>query len=132
MKVPENGILQDYDSTTVHQSAENVKKLLDDQKINYGNQITVVTSAMNMNRTALTFNGVFDGATINSRPTDFYTIPPRERLGKLVKGNDLIERQILILDFLPSAEAFYASTQAISEYLAAFYYFLRGWIRPLS
>jgi len=132
MKVPENGILQDYDSTTVHQSAENVKKLLDDQKVNYGDQVTVVTSAMNMNRTALTFSGVFDGATINSRPTDFYTIPPPERLGKLLKENEVIKRQNLVSDFLPSAEAFYASTQAISEYLASFYYFLRGWIRPLS
>ncbi|MGA7934887.1 MAG: YdcF family protein [Kovacikia sp.] len=132
MKVPETAILLEHEGSTVRRSAEKVKKLLDDQKINYGNQVTIVTTAMNMHRTTLTFNQVFDQGTINSRPTDFYTLPPRERLGKLLEGKDLIERQLLASDFLPSAEAFCASTEAIDEYLASIYYFLRGWIRPLA
>ncbi|UBF26599.1 YdcF family protein [Kovacikia minuta CCNUW1] len=132
MRVPEGSITLEHDGTTVRRSAENVKKLLDDQRINYGGQVTVVTTAMNMHRTALTFKDVFGDAAINSRPTDFYTLPPPERLGKLLQGNDLISRQLLASDFLPSAEAFCASTEAIEEYLASIYYFLRGWIRPLS
>jgi uncharacterized SAM-binding protein YcdF (DUF218 family) len=132
MRVPESGILLEHDGRTVHRSAENVKKLLDDQRINYGNQVTVVTTAMNMHRTSLTFKEVFDGPTIVSRPTDFYTLPKPESLRKLVQGRDLIQRLPQASDFLPSAEAFCTSTDAINEYLASIYYFLRGWIRPLS
>jgi uncharacterized SAM-binding protein YcdF (DUF218 family) len=132
MRVPESGILLEHDGRTIHRSAENVKKLLDDQRVNYGNQVTVVTTAMNMHRTSLTFKEVFDGPTIVSRPTDFYTLPKPESLRKLVQGRDLIRQQPQASDFLPSAEAFCASTDAINEYLASIYYFLRGWIRPLS
>ncbi len=132
MRVPASGILLEHNSRSVRQSAENVKKLLADQNINYGGQITLVTSALNMNRAALTFAKVFDEATIVVRPTDFHTLPPPESIGEeLATGTDVVERQFQASDFLPSADALYLSTQAIDEYISAFYYFLRGWIKPI-
>ncbi len=130
LNVPETAILLDHESSTVHKSAENVQQLLKDQGVDLGGQLTIVTSGMLMNRTALTFGQVFDSTTINARPTDFYTLPPSKNLALLLKGRDLVERQLQATDFLPSAEALYVSSQAIDEYISSFYYFLRGWIKP--
>jgi uncharacterized SAM-binding protein YcdF (DUF218 family) len=135
MNVPASGILLEHNSRSVRRSAENVKKLLADQNINFGNQLTVVTTAMNMHRTALTFQRVFEDTNteIVVRPTDFHTIPPPDSIGDLATGNNLVERQIQASDFLPNADALYLSTQAIDEYISSFYYFLRGWMAdPLT
>jgi hypothetical protein len=93
----------------------------------------VVSSALSGNRAFLTFQHLFSDTTVIIRPTDFYTVPPPERLSRLLQGNDLIERERLQLpDLLPSADAFCQSTQALEEYVTALFYFLRGWIKPFS
>ena len=130
--IPEGNILLDHDNGNIRSSAEKVRDLLQKQQINYGNQIMVVGSALNMNRAALTFREVFRESRIIARPTDFYTIPERARLERVAAGRDLIEREIQVTDVIPTAQAFYWSSEAIREYLNALYYFLRGWIRPFQ
>ena len=119
-----------YDGNSVRNSAEEVQRILGQQGINGANQLVLVTTAMNMHRAALTFGSVFDEAFIYARPADFRTIPPAVNLSRLLRGRDLVERQLQATDFLPSAEAFCLASEAFEEYINAFYYFLRGWIRP--
>jgi uncharacterized SAM-binding protein YcdF (DUF218 family) len=128
--VPANAMIQDREEYNIRSSADNVKKLLSDQGINYGKQLILVASALNMNRAALTFEEVFDQDCVVVRPTDFLTVPRADRLRGILQGRDLVERELQVTDILPSAEAFYVSSQAYQEYLNSFYYFLRRWIRP--
>lgn len=117
----------------VHDSAQRIQKLMADQQINFGNQLMVVTSAVNMNRTALTFAKIFDGATIISRPTNFQALPPAGSLSRLVKGRDLVERDVQIpTDLLPNIQSLRVSSQVWDEFLASTFYFLRGWISPFQ
>jgi len=132
LNVPESDIILDHDNGNLRNSAEKVKQLLQNQQINFGNQIMVVGSAISMNRAALTFREVFNQSRIIARPTDFYTLPQPNRLAAVASGRDIVEREILITDVLPTADAFCITTQAIQEYLNSFYYFLRGWIRPFQ
>jgi uncharacterized SAM-binding protein YcdF (DUF218 family) len=132
--IPAGSILTDNDSPTVQSSAANVKKLLKDKGINTGGQLMVVTSALEASRTALTFAQEFgqDGPiAVISRPTDFYTIPPKDSMDLRLAGRDLLEWNAGVADIVPSADALSASTKVISEWLTSLYYFLRGWIRPL-
>lgn len=128
--VPANAMIQDREEYNIRSSAVNVQKLLRDQGINYGRQLILVASALNMNRAALTFEEVFNQDCIVVRPTDFLTVPSPDRLRGILQGRDLVERDLQVTDILPSAEAFYISSQAYQEYLNSFYYFLRRWIRP--
>ncbi len=130
--IPEENILLDHVNGNVRRSAETVKKLLDDQQVNYGDQITLVASGLNMNRAALTFREVFRESRIIVRPTDFYTLPPERNLSAVTEGRDRIRYDVQITDLLPTADAFWLSSQAIQEYLNAFYYFIRGWIKPFQ
>ena len=136
--VPAGNILEDNKSPTVHDSAVNVRELLRVQRIGFGNQLFLVTSAIEMSRSALTFNREFNSqgsetvVTIVSRPTDFYTLPQRESLRQRTQGRDLIERGFRLGDLLPSTQAFALSSRVVNEYIASIYYFLRGWIRPIS
>jgi uncharacterized SAM-binding protein YcdF (DUF218 family) len=136
--IPEGDILEESQSPTVHASAENVRDLLRSRNINFGNQLVIVTSAIEMTRSALTFSREFANAgtngaevTIIPRPTDFYTIPQREALRQRARGRDLIERGFRISDLLPNTDAFALSSRVVSEYINSIYYFLRGWIRPV-
>ncbi|MBW4540660.1 MAG: YdcF family protein [Myxacorys chilensis ATA2-1-KO14] len=129
-------ILEDANSPTVHDSAVNVQNLLQRNNINYDGQITLVTTAIEMPRAALTFRQEFAnqrGGTFSvlPRPTDFYTIPGGEALRNRVQGRDLVERNIQLSDILPSVDALELSSTVINEYLTSIYYFLRGWIRPV-
>ncbi len=131
--VPESAMVIDTDSFTIRRSAENVKRILEnpDNPISFGGQILLVGSALNMHRAYLTFRQVFAPAvTIYARPTDFYTLPAASRLSRVAQGRDLIEREVQASDFVPTAEAFYIGSQALTEYLSSIYYFLRGWLRP--
>ncbi len=136
--VPADNILEDNNSPTVHDSAVNVRALLQARRIAFGNQLFLVTSAIEMSRAALTFNREFNSqgadttVTIISRPTDFYTLPQRDSLRRRAQGRDLIERGFRVRDLLPSTEAFALSSRVINEYITSIYYFLRGWIRPVS
>lgn len=128
--VPEADIRLDHDGTSIRRSAENVRRLLTEtQRLNFGNQLTLVGTALSLNRVALTFARVFDDSTITVRPTDFYTVPPSSSLARRVQGRDLIEHQLQVTDLLPSVDALWLTSQAIEEYLNAIYYFLRGWIK---
>ena len=133
--IPGTAIIQDDDSRTVIEAAQNVRKILETRNIRYGNQIMVVTSAIEASRTALTFAREIapdgQGVTIISRPTDFYTIPPAASLANRAKNADLIERNFMVSDLMPNVDSLQLSTKVISEAMTSLYYFLRGWIRPL-
>jgi uncharacterized SAM-binding protein YcdF (DUF218 family) len=133
--IPGSAIIQDDDSRTVIESAQNVRKILESKNIRYGNQLMVVTSAIEASRTALTFAREIapdgQGVTIVSRPTDFYTIPSAGSLGNRAKNADLIERNFMVSDLMPNVDSLQLSTRVISEAMTSLYYFLRGWIRPL-
>jgi uncharacterized SAM-binding protein YcdF (DUF218 family) len=135
MGIPGGAILLDHDSRSVIDSATNVRKLLESKNIRYGNQIMVVTSALEASRTALTFGKELapdgQGITVISRPTNFYTIPPKGSLESRTQGRDLIERNLMVADLMPSVDALQLSTKVLNEALTSLYYFLRGWIRPL-
>ena len=133
--IPGTAIVQDNDSRTVIEAAQNVRKILEDRKTSYGGQIMVVTSAIEASRTALTFAREIapdgQGVTIISRPTDFYTIPPAASLANRAKNADLIERNFMVSDLMPNVDSLQLSTKVVSEAMTSLYYFLRGWIRPL-
>jgi uncharacterized SAM-binding protein YcdF (DUF218 family) len=133
--LPGGAMFYDHDSRSVIESATNVRKLLESKNIRYGNQIMVVTSALEASRTALTFGKELDpngqAVTVISRPTNFYTIPPKGSLESRTKGRDLIERNFMVSDLMPSVDALQLSTKVLNEALTSLYYFLRGWIRPL-
>lgn len=129
-------ILEDAKSPTVHDSAVNVRELLQRKKIPFGNQVFLVTSAIEMPRATLTFNREFttngvENFTTIPRPTDFQTLPPADALRLRAQGRDLIERNFQLSDVLPSIDALQLSTRVLSEYVTSIYYFLRGWIRPV-
>ena len=136
--VPAGSILEDNNSPTVYDSAFNVQALLRARRINFGNQLFLVTSAIEMSRSALTFSREFNNRgsetviTIVSRPTDFHTLPQRDSLRRRTQGRDLTERGFRLGDLLPNTQAFALSSRVVNEYIASIYYFLRGWIRPVS
>lgn len=129
--VPAANIVTDNGGTTARRSAESVRRLLSDQGIPFGNQIVLVGSALNINRAALTYANIFSDSAIFARPADFYTLPPTDRLRTQVRDRDLTRRPIQVTDLVPSADSFCLASKAFEEYLTSFYYFLRGWIRPL-
>ncbi|BAU10070.1 hypothetical protein LEP3755_05500 [Leptolyngbya sp. NIES-3755] len=135
MGVPEGDIIGDSNSPTIQQSAVNVRQELQRRGINFGNQLVLIDSAIQMNRAALTFRREFTNnnvpVTIIPRPTNFFTLPPREALRGRAQGRDLVERNVQIADLIPSIDALSLSSKVINEYLTSIYYFLRGWIRPV-
>jgi uncharacterized SAM-binding protein YcdF (DUF218 family) len=130
--IPEGNILLDHEDGNIRRSGERVQRLLQDNQVNFGRQLIIVTSAINMNRAALTFQQIFSDSRIIVRPTDFYTVPPVDRLRTILQGRDRVERQLQVTDFLPTADSFYTSTKVLQEYLNSLYYFIRGWIRPFQ
>jgi uncharacterized SAM-binding protein YcdF (DUF218 family) len=133
--VPGNAILIDPEGSSVESSAVNVRKLLEQKQIKTGDQLMIVTSALESSRTSLTFQNEFSSngkpITVISRPTDFHMVPPKEALESRLKDSDLIERGLRVGDFLPSVQALERSSDLLTESLTSLYYFLRGWVRPL-
>ena len=133
--VSEGDIVGDSNSPTVQSSAVNVRQELQRRGINYGNQLIVVSSAIEMNRAALTFNREFTSnnipLTVIARPTNFFTLPPRDALRGRAQGRDVVERNFQLSDILPSIDALALSSKVVNEYITSIYYFLRGWIRPI-
>jgi DUF218 domain len=133
--IPGGSIVVDPDSPTVQASAVNVRKLLEQRQTNTGDQLMIVTSALESSRTSLTFQNEFSAngkpVTIISRPTDFQMVPPKESLDGRLQGNDLIERGVRVGDFLPNVQSLERSSNLLTESLTSLYYFLRGWVRPL-
>ncbi len=132
--LPAADIVEDNESSNIHDSAVNVKKKLQSLNVN-APQLMLVTSALEMSRAKLTFANEFsaDGNRFNviARPTDFLTLPQKGSLDRRVQGRDLIERSLRLGDLLPSADALSNSAKVVSEYINSVYYFLRGWVRPL-
>lgn len=133
--VPAEDIIPDSRSPTIQNSAVNVRQELQRRGINFGNQLVLIGSAIEMNRAALTFNREFNSnnvpLTVIPRPTNFLTLPPREAFRGRAQGRDVVERNFQISDLLPSIDALSLSSKVINEYLTSIYYFLRGWIRPV-
>jgi uncharacterized SAM-binding protein YcdF (DUF218 family) len=133
--VPEGDIIGDSNSPTIIDSARNTREELRRRGVNFGNQLVLVASAIEMNRATLTFIREFNlnnvPLSVISRPTNFYTLPPKESLRGRAQGRDLVERNVQLSDLLPSIDALALSSKVINEYIASIYYFLRGWIRPI-
>jgi uncharacterized SAM-binding protein YcdF (DUF218 family) len=133
--VPAGDIIGDSNSPTIIDSARNAREELQRRGVNFGNQLILVASAIEMNRATLSFIREFNlnnvPLSVISRPTNFYTLPPREALRGRAQGRDVVERNIQLSDLLPSIDALSLSSKVINEYIASIYYFLRGWIRPI-
>jgi hypothetical protein len=133
--IPGGSILVDPESSTVQASSVNVRKLLEKNQVSYGDQLMIVTSALESSRTSLTFQNEFVAngrpLTVISRPTDFQMVPPKETLASRLQGSDVIERGLRVGDFVPSVTALERSSNLVTESLTSLYYFLRGWVRPL-
>lgn len=131
--IPEGDIIGDSNSPTIIDSARNTREELRRRGVNFGNQLLLVASAIEMNRAALTFLREFNNNNIPlsviSRPTNFFALPANDALRG--QGRNLIQRNLQFSDLLPSIDALALSSKVINEYLASIYYFLRGWIRPI-
>ncbi|MDY7007756.1 MAG: YdcF family protein [Cyanobacteriota bacterium] len=114
--VPRRAIILESDGRTVHQSAIETREILDARGLDP--TVILVTSAVNVRRASLTFTDI--GMRVIPAPTDFNTVNPYE---------DSSYRFVLA-DFLPNAQALLLTTEVWEEYLALFYYFLRGWLAP--
>jgi len=116
LNVPPDNIIVENQSLDIHTSAEEVKKILKYRRLPL--KVILVTSALEIRRATSTFNGV--GIKVLPKATDFYSF----------QTDDKIKRRIRGYDFFPSAEALLITTKVIDEYLASFYYLLRGWLAP--
>ncbi|NEO58243.1 MAG: YdcF family protein [Okeania sp. SIO3B5] len=114
--VPGGAIILEADGRTVHESAIETREILDARGLDTA--VILVTSAVNIRRASLTFTDI--GMRVIPAPTDFNTVNPYE---------DSSYRFVLA-DFLPNAQALLLTTEVWEEYLALFYYFLRGWLAP--
>lgn len=114
--VPRGAIIIEPNGSTVHESAVETREILDERGLEP--TVILVTSAIQIRRASLTFTDL--GMRTIPAPTDFNTVNPYE---------DSSYRFVLA-DFLPNAEALLLTTEVWEEYLALFYYFLRGWLAP--
>jgi uncharacterized SAM-binding protein YcdF (DUF218 family) len=137
MGVPRDNIIVDANGDNVHDSAVNVRRILNDRNRNiaFGNQLVLVTSAIEMSRAAQTFRREFEtnGQTLSviPQPTDFQTIPQEDTLRRRFSDQTIVRRNFRLADLLPSIDALSLSSKVVNEYLSSIYYFLRGWIRPI-
>lgn len=114
--VPGRAIILEPDGRTVYESAIETRDILDARGLDP--TVILITSAVNIRRASLTFTDI--GMRVIPAPTDFNTVNPYE---------DSSYRFVLA-DFLPNAQALLLTTEVWEEYLALFYYFLRGWLAP--
>lgn len=114
--VPRRAIILEPDGRTVHQSAIETREILDAKGLDP--VVILVTSAVNIRRASLTFTDI--GMRVIPAPTDFNAVNPY--------GDS--SYRFVLADFLPNAQALLLTTEVWEEYLALFYYFLRGWLAP--
>ena len=116
MGVPPWAISQDSKSLNTYQNAVNVRKILEEKKIE---KVLLVTSAMHMPRSLMIFKK--QGIEAIPAPTDF-----------LVSEGDLeeltVSTEAIILNLLPDVRNLEVSTKAIKEYIGIVVYRLRGWL----
>lgn len=127
--VPDYEIELDTRGTDIRTSAVAVRKILEVNQI-ANEPVLVVTSALKMRRTALSFMNV--GINVISKPTDFYTSSANclERAPSPPNTLVISTTDLSVRDFIPSADALVLTTKAIDELLGLIYYFLRGWLSP--
>lgn len=116
MGVPATAIVEEPDSLNTRENAVNVKKILDQRKIN---RILLVTSATHMPRSIKIFQKL--GIDAIPAPTDFL-------IADAISSQDGLSVQARILDNIPSAAYLDQTTAAIKEYIGYFIYWLRGWL----
>ncbi len=116
LNVPKSAIILEPDGDTLRQSAIETRKILDEKGLDP--VVILVTSAMQVRRASLTFTDL--GMRVIPAPTDFNTVQPYGEYS----------RRFSLADFVPKAEALLITTEVWEEYLALFYYFLRGWLAP--
>jgi uncharacterized SAM-binding protein YcdF (DUF218 family) len=111
--VPQDRILIESQGVDIRSSALSVQQVLADR--GGGNQVMLVAPVVSIRRAALTFENL--GLDVVLRPTDFYVF-------QLQRGGDFA----FLTDLIPSAEALVITTRAWTEFLAYYYYLLRGWL----
>ena len=114
--VPETAIVQDPESLDIHESAENILKLLEERNLQ-DQPVLLVTSAVNMARTYLTFKKV--GIEVIPKPTDFYSF---------ATDNEELTPKFQPISLLPSSESLGITTKVLEDFFGTIYYFLRGWL----
>ncbi|OKH17763.1 YdcF family protein [[Limnothrix rosea] IAM M-220] len=114
--VPETAIVRDEKSPNIRSSAKRVLKLLEERQLQ-NQQIMLVTSAINMARSYLTFKRL--GLNVIAKPTDFYSF---------AQDNDQLKPQFRGTDLIPSISSLTATTRVIEDLFGTIYYFLRGWM----
>jgi uncharacterized SAM-binding protein YcdF (DUF218 family) len=119
MGVPRDRIVAEGRSTDLRGTAQEVRKILSTRGLG-GTRVIVITSGLNSRRARLTFSGT--GINVISRPTNFYAVQP----GTIPNFN------IGIRSFLPSVEALAVTTRIVDEFFSSIYYYLRGWLAPVS
>ena len=105
--VNESAILLEKKSRDTMEQALEIRKLV---PVNKDTRIALVTSALHMKRSLRTFKKIFPGSAITAVPAN-YTYSPLKLNYKT---------------FIPSAEAFTASTIAAHEWIGMVWYSLRG------
>jgi uncharacterized SAM-binding protein YcdF (DUF218 family) len=123
--VPDSAIRIVDTGLNVRATANDVEGYLQNQQVlpgrdsrdeNTDRRVVLVTPAINMARSALTFEQM--GMQVIAKPTDFYTTTA-ERSG------DLFAR---LPDLIPSVDALTLTSRYWDEVLTSTYYFLRGWL----
>jgi uncharacterized SAM-binding protein YcdF (DUF218 family) len=114
MGVPATAMKEDPSSLNTRENAVNVKKILEQEKID---KFLLVTSATHMPRSMLIFQKL--GMKPIAAPTDF-SVSDREMAAATPQAR--------LLDLLPEAEQLHRSSLAMKEYIGMVIYRLKGWI----
>jgi uncharacterized SAM-binding protein YcdF (DUF218 family) len=114
MGVPAAAMQEDPSSLNTRENAVNVKKILEQEKID---KFLLVTSATHMPRSMLIFQKL--GMKPIAAPTDFW-VSDREMAAT--------PPQARLLDLLPEAEQLHRSSLAMKEYIGMVIYRLKGWV----
>jgi uncharacterized SAM-binding protein YcdF (DUF218 family) len=114
MGVPSGAILQDPTSLNTYQNAVNVRKILDERKIE--RRVLLVTSALHMPRSLMIFKRL--GINAIPAPTDFLVTAETEESQTW---------QSFLINLLPDPENLKSTTDALKEYIGIVVYRIRGW-----
>lgn len=116
MGVPKSAIVEEPDSLNTYENAVNVKKILQERKIQ---RVLLVTSAMHMPRSLLIFQK--QGINVIPAPTDFLVSEQ-----EVTEPNATLEAKIL--NAVPDSSRLDQTTRALKEYIGLVVYRLRGWL----
>lgn len=114
--IPRDKIITDPKSSTIHNSAVQIQKLLEDKEL-LDQPAFLVTSAINMGRSYLTFKQL--KMDVIPKPTHFYSFS---------KTNEALKPKLQPHDILPSVEALSLTSKVMEDLCGLLYYFMRGWL----